>query len=364
MRVLFVSHSASLTGAPISCFNLIKRLPEGLEAVFASKEPGPLFERLSAINVPTFTLGSKGPLGMGYVKDFIDIIRRERIDLLHLNTLTPFSKYAAIAGATMGKPIVWFVRENPLISRSRRLRPWLRKLATRIVFVDSTTMGQLFDERPPEHASVVHNGVDLEAFTHYQSTYLNTRFALPSGTALVGYIGQITERKGVEYLVRAMPEVLKHHPEAHLVMIGGHNADEGYYETVLRKIKELSLEAHIHLTGSLDDIRPALWGLDIVVLPSLEERCSRTLIEALAAARPTVATSAGGNPELVQHEHNGLLVEPKDASAISSALLRLLDDAALRADMGRKGRLKAEQEFDIAKNTARIITIYREAARG
>ncbi len=363
MRILFVSHSASLTGAPISCLNLIERLPEGYSAVFATRESGPLIERIAARDIPSYVVTDKGPLGLGYIKTFTEIIRRERIDLVHLNTLTPFSKYAAIAATATGRPVVWFIRENPFISRSRRLRPWLRKLATRIVFVDLCTMNGLFDGHPPANAETVHNGVDLDAFSPAPSDYLHKRFEIPEGAPVVGYVGQITERKGVEHLVRAMPGILGPHPDARLVLVGGHTPEEGYLETVESSILELSLGSNVHLTGPLDDVRPALRGIDIVALPSLEERCSRALIEALAAAKPAVATNVGGNPEVVEHGHNGLLVEPSSPAALQEAITRLLDNPALRASMGRNGRLKAEREFDVVRNAKRIIKIYEEITR-
>lgn len=363
MRILFVSHSASLTGAPISCFNLITRLPEGYTPVYATKDRGPLIKQIVALGIPCYTVTKKGLLGIHYISTFIDIIKREKIELIHLNTLTPFSKYAAIAGALMGLPIVWFIRENPIISRSRRLRFWLRMLATKIVFVDKTTMGQMYGNHVPKNVEVVHNGADLEKFRPGENKLLRQKFHIPDDSPVIGYIGLITNRKGVEYLVRAMPDVLSLHPDAHLVVIGGHKGDKPYFANIERTIHDLSIGSRVHFTGSLDDVSMAFGNLDIVVLPSLEERCSRTLIEALAAGKPAIATNVGGNPEVVAHEYNGLIVEPRNPKMIGEALNRLLADPPMMKRFGENGRLKAEREFDLKQNTKRILDIYEEVSK-
>lgn len=360
MKILFVNHTASLTGAPISCINIIANLENDFIPVFASSENGPIVEELNKLGIKSYIVAEKGILGFRYIARFLNIIKSEKIDLIHLNTLTPFCKYAGIAGFLKRIPIVWAVRENPLISRSRRLRFWLKRLSSKIIFVDKDTKEKLLDKEMSDKADVIYNGVALDRFKPFKSDFLFKTLNINPDEKLAGYIGLITKRKGIEYLIKAIPLIKKTYNEKFkVIIIGWHKSgDEAYFLEIKGLIKELSLEKDIYFTGMLSDVRDALNSLDIVVLPSLEERCSRTLLESLACAKPVAATNVGGTPEIIDNNINGILVEPENEKELADAVSRLLSDDGLRQKMGMNGRIKAEKLFDIKGNMQKIKNIY------
>jgi len=361
MKILFVNHASNLTGASISCLTLITGLGKEYEPVFATREEGPLVGRLKESGIKSYVLKDRGFLGITYMMMFLKIVRDEKIDLIHLNTLTPFCKYAGIAGFLKNIPIVWFVRENPLISRSRRLRFWLKRLAAKIIFVDQDTKEQLLGNDPTDRVEVVYNGVDTERFKPFESEFFLKKFSLQGDILLIGYIGQITERKGVAYLIQALPLIRRKTANFKLLLIGGHKAeDEAYVSMIKEMIRGLSLENHVCFTGVVEDVSSAINNLDIIVLPSLEERCSRVLIESLACGKPAIATRVGGTPEIIADGVNGFLVNPKDPEGIAEAALKLLEDRGLRMMMGKEGRTKAEKVFDLSKNLNTMRDIYRK----
>ena len=98
MKILFVNHASNLTGASISCLSLITGLGKGYEPVFATREEGPIVGRLKEFGIKSYVLKNRGFLGIKYISMFLKILREEKISLIHLNTLTPFCKYAGIAG--------------------------------------------------------------------------------------------------------------------------------------------------------------------------------------------------------------------------------------------------------------------------
>lgn len=357
-----MNHTSGLTGAVISCFNLATRLGEDFEAVFVTREEGPIIERFRESGIKSHIVSEKGFLGLKYIRTFLDILKSEQVDLIHLNTLTPFCKYAGIAGSLKGIPVVWFVRENPLISRSRRLRPWLKRIATKIVFVDKETRRQLLGDTMAHNVKVVYNGVDLEHFKPRSSDFLHQKLDIDKDVRLIGHIALITQRKGLHYLIQALPIIKKRYDRFKLVIVGGYQTTErAYYDTILEQIRALSLENDVHFTGVLSEMSWAINSLDIVVLPSLEERCSRTLLESIACGKPVVATRVGGSPELVEDGKSGFLVDPESPDQIAKAVLKLLEDEGLSQEMGRKGRQKAREVFDIRDNTKNIREIYQEA---
>lgn len=358
MKILFVNHTASLTGAPISCLNIMTRIGNGFLPIFATKEEGPITEQLKELGITYYTLEEKGLLGFQYIANFIKIIKSEKIDILHLNTLTPFCKYAGIAGVLLRIPVVWFVRENPMISRSKRLRFWLKMLSSKIIFVDRDTKEKLLPENRSD-VEVIYNGVDTETFKPFKSTFLFEKFNIASTKKLIGYIGLITKRKGLDYLIKALPLIKERNENFKVIIIGGHKTtEEAYFLEIKNLIKKLKLESEVYFTGELTDIEFPLNSLDIIVLPSLEERCSRTLLESLATAKAVVATKVGGTPEIIDDGINGILVEAENEKQIADAVLRLLSNNELRDMMGKNARLKAEKFFDIRENMKRIRELY------
>jgi len=365
MKILFVNHASNLTGASISCLSLITGLGKGYEPVFATREEGPIIGRLKESGIKSYVMRNKGFLGIKYMSMFLKIIREEKIDLIHLNTLTPFCKYAGIAGFLKNIPLVWFVRENPLISRSRRLRFWLNRLSSKIIFVDRDTKEQLLGNGLRDRVEVVYNGVDTGRFRPFESDFFSKMINIDRDKLLIGYIGQITERKGLEYLIKALPLIRKKTSSFKLLMIGGHKVeDEEHFSKIKGMIKGLSLENDVYFTGVVEDVSSAINNLDIIVLPSLEERCSRSLIESLACGKPVVATRVGGTPEIIEDGLNGFLVNPKDPEEIAEAVLKLLEDGGLRLRMGKEGRLKAEKVFDLGKNLTRMREVYLNLHKG
>ncbi len=359
MKILFVNHTSHLTGAPISCFNLMAGLSQKFQPVFATKEDGPIIKLLKNRDIRYYIIREKGPFGMQYIRQFIKICKAEKIDLLHLNTLTPFCKYAAIAGYLLNKPIVWTVREDPLISRSRRLKFWLQCLSSKIIFVDRDTRDKLLGNKLSDKVEFIYNGVDLEIFRPYASDYLYKQFNIDRNERLIGYIGSFTHRKGLTYLIKAFPLIKKSYKKVKLILIGSPSYnDETYFLEIKDLIKQLYIEHEIFFTGMLIDITYALNSLDIVVLPSFDERCSRTLIESLACAKPVVATNVGGTPEIIIDGINGILVEPGNENQIAEAIIKLLYDDSLRQEMGLNGRAHAEKHFNIKDNINKFQNIY------
>jgi len=363
MRILFVNHSSSLTGAPISCLNIITRINENFIPFFATKENGPIINELESYKVKTYIIEKKGFLGIQYIKSFLKIIDREKIDLIHLNTLTPFCKYAGIAGFIKRIPIVWFVRENPLISRSKRLKFWLKRVSSKIVFVDKDTMNKLMNKDDLKKVELVYNGVDTSYFRPENSEFLIKSFNIEPDNKLIGYIGLITERKGIEYLIKAFDKVKQEYKKCKLIIIGGYKkGDENYYKKLRELTKTLNLESDIYFTGLIRDIKDAINNLDIVVIPSLEERCSRVLLESISCAKPVVTTNVGGNPEIIKNGFNGIIVPPADNDDLAKAILNFLNNEKLAEQMGKNGRLIAEKYFDININIQKIKRIYSEIA--
>lgn len=176
------------------------------------------------------------------------------------------------------------------------------------------------------------------------------------------YTGRLHEAKGIQYLVAAWSLVSARLPDARLWIVG----DGPYREELFRQIADLGLDGRVVLCGAFDAVDEFLAAADLFVLPSLEEGMSLSLLEALAAERPVIATDIAANQALVEHERQGLLVPPQDPQALAAAVLRLFSDRALAQTLGQAGRQRVEREFSLSERAGDHLRLFERlvAQRG
>jgi glycosyltransferase involved in cell wall biosynthesis len=175
---------------------------------------------------------------------------------------------------------------------------------------------------------------------------------------VVGCVANLTARKGLDLLVRAVAAVRPQLPRLRLVLVG-----EGSHRAVIEAlVAELSLADVVRLHGLDLDARRLYGAFDIYAHASETEGCPNAVIEASAAARPIVATSAGGTVEAVEDGVSGLLVPVGDEAAFAAAMLRLAQDGDLRAALGAAARQRAATVFGMDRMVAEFAALYEELA--
>ena len=207
----------------------------------------------------------------------------------------------------------------------------------------------------PKKVSVISNGVDLERF-RCASPHLRREIAC-GREPLVGFVGRFVPGKGGEVLLAAARKVIAEYPEARFAFIG-----DGPLRGAWRLLaRSLGIEDRVVFTGSRTDMPEIYASLDIVVLPSLNEGMPMCLLEALAAAKPVVATRVGAIPRIVVPGITGLLVEAGDESGLAAAILRLLRDPELSAQCSSNSRRRATERFSCEAMAREYIGLYEEA---
>ncbi len=210
------------------------------------------------------------------------------------------------------------------------------------------------DGVPPERAVTVYEGVDLERVERAPLVRPQAEFALPADAAIVGNIAALVPHKGQRYLVDAAALVVRQVPEARFLLVGAGELAGA----LARQIRRRGLERHVLLVGFRADALSLLKGFDLFVLSSVTEGLGTSLLDAMAAKKAVVATRAGGIPEVVVHETTGLLVQPRDASALADAIVRLLRDPALRQRFGEQGYERVRAQFTADRMVKETATAY------
>jgi glycosyltransferase involved in cell wall biosynthesis len=192
----------------------------------------------------------------------------------------------------------------------------------------------------PNNLSVIHSGVDLNCFRRSatKSNPKRKELAIPSDSLVVGYVGWLIPIKGVNYLLDAMAEVVKQHPNSLLLLVGKGD-EKGEEEIRLSKqVENLGIANNVRFLGWRPDVDKIMGCFDIFVLPSLNEGMGRVLVEAMSAGLPIVASRVGGIPDLIKDGENGLLVPPANAGALERAISDVLSDKAKRERMGETSK--------------------------
>lgn len=276
-------------------------------------------------------------------------IRRLRPDILQANLRHPWScQYGIVAGLLAGTPVV-AVEHLPLPASSsfqRRLKRFTSKRLAAHVAVGhqaARDVERLADLRAGS-VRTIHNGVpDRGACPP------------PAGGGAIGAVGRLEQQKGLDVLLRALVEL----PDARVVLIG-----DGPERPALTALADqLGVADRVRFAGWVDDPHAALCELDVVALPSRFEAFPLTLVEAMLAARPVVASDVGSVAEAVVDGETGLLVPADDVPALSSALREMLADADRRAAMGRDARQIAARRFTPEAMARAYEALYAEIRR-
>jgi len=214
------------------------------------------------------------------------------------------------------------------------LKPVFRRIwrNAAAVIANSDGLRDLAHQTDDVPIGVIPNGVDTNEFTPAEI------FTGP-GPRLI-CVSRLIARKGIDYLIRAMPAIIEKHPEATLSILGGGNIEEELNGLV----RTMGLSDAVRLTGRVAHEKlPARYReADVFVLPSKNEGMSNTVLEAVASGLPVVGTTVGGNSDLVRNGDNGLLVEREDSAALADAILKIAEDPGAARQMGRRSREIAE----------------------
>jgi glycosyltransferase involved in cell wall biosynthesis len=238
-----------------------------------------------------------------------------------------------------------------------RLERLAARMADRIVLLTEFQRRVALRERVAGAAKlvVIGNGVDLERFPPSLGMAACRRaLGLPTDALVVGAVGRMTRQKGFNDLLLAAAQVLQRFPNCLFVLVGSGELGE----ELRQQARELGIESRVRFLGEQRDMVSVYAAMDVFVLPSLWEGMPYALLEAMAMAKPVVATHVCGMEEFVTHGETGLLVKAKDTTALVSAIESLLADGALRSRMGAAARRRVEANHSLHRTIAGLHSLY------
>ena len=366
MRILHLISSGGLYGAETMVVALSRQLQEqghkSLVGVFHNLHSPHIevADHARFHGVPVELLPCNGRLDARAVKKLRRVIREQEINAIHTHGYKA-DVYGYAANLGLRTPMLstchtWYDNDLAAYLYGVLDRRILRRFDMTIAVSEAVADALRAAGVSPEKIRIINNGIDLESLNSKAATL---RTELNTKKKIVGVVARLAPEKGIEHLLKAATEVLQKRQDV-LFTIVGDGPDRRKLETMAQ---ELGIAAHVIYTGARSDMPGVYASLDVLVQPSLKEGLPMTLLEALASRRPAVATRVGAVPRVVLHEKTGLLVEPADSRALAAAIVRLLQDDALRQRVGEAGHARVRENFSSQAMARNYLDLYQSVAQ-
>lgn len=233
-----------------------------------------------------------------------------------------------------------------------------RRFSLRFIAISGAVRDYLLREGvPPERIRLVHHGIDASRFYRPEAREeVRTQWGLGGEHFAVGMVGRLVKVKGAEVFVDAAAALARRHDDARFVLVG----DGPERAAIEEHIRRLGLEDRFVLAGFRQDIPECLAALDCFVSASFFEGLGLSVLEAMAAGVPVVATAVGGVLDFLSDGENGLLVPAGDPERLAGALAAMIEDPALRCRLVARARADVVEKFSFDRMAAETAAVYRE----
>lgn len=368
MNILFVIENLSYGGGERSFEQIIRKIDKERFKLFVACNPGGDFVGRIKGYAKVFSLDFSNRFNVKNIFYLKKLIKENKIDIVHSQSARA-DFFARIAGWLSGVPVISTVampvegfdvnilKKFFYIIFDRISERFVEKFAVPTNYLKKRLQKYHFVK--PEKIEIIDNGVELDIFVRDNESVEKIRkeFNCEKGTILIGCIGRLVWQKGFEYFldaIKILEESISSEEKEKLryVVVG-----EGELrEKLVKKAKNLGLEKRVFFAGYRTDVNKVLCSLDIFVLPSLREGQPIVLLEAMALARPIVATNISAVTETVISGKTAVVVKVKDADSLAKGMLELIRDREKAEQMGIEARRLVGERFDFSK----IVKKYEE----
>ena len=371
IRVVYCIDNMQVGGTELNAVRTAERLDRRRFAVsvVCIRENGPLMARYKAAGIPVHSFPMASLLGTESIRQagrLIRLFRQERTEVVHSHDAytsvygTMCARIAGVRGVIASRRSWYSPHLQGRILRANRIA---YRFADRVVG-NSPSVSRLVESEGGVKASrivTIPNFLDPESFEPIapaERRRMLDEMGVPEGAFVVGIVARLSTVKDHGTLLRAIASLRDQIPALHLVLVGD-GPERGAIES---QAASLGITDVVHLAGERTQ-PPNLHGLfDVSVLCSTTEAFPNSVLEAMAAARPVVATDVGGTPDAVHEGTTGLLVRPSDPSRLADAILRLYNEPALRVKLGNAGCAAARVGYGADAVIAKVEALYTQLA--
>lgn len=358
-NIMFLLQGLEMGGLEKMVVDLVNNMPPSYRISMCCYDSlGPLLKSISS-SIEVIYLKRKSGFDLSYIMKLFKVMRKKKIEIVHLHNRTAFI-YGTIAARLAGIRNIIYTEHGRTIKLTRKAKiahRLMNRVLKKTVVVTRYLKEMLVEKEGfnPNKIIIIPNGIDGSKFMINKSTLREENdLSLKEEDKIIGIVARLDPIKNHKCLIGAMTLIEKEEPKAKLLVVG----DGPLKSTLIKKVKDRNLQETIYFLGEREDIPNILAGVDLFVLSSLSEGMSITLVEAMAAGLPIIATEVGGNPDLIDHGKNGILVPKGDENAMASAILKVLKNTKIARSLGAEARKKYESEYTLDMMVKKYIAIY------
>ena len=295
------------------------------------------------------------------------LIKKEKIGLIHAHWIIPSGLLAVILKKMHNIPVIVSVHGSDIFSLkgpiSRLIQRYVIENCDVCTANSSATKEEIIKElKIKKDIKVIPMGVDMKQFARKKDKKLLNKYKNNKNNKILLFVGRLAEQKGLQYLIKALPLVLKKYPKTKLLIIG-----EGSYKKELTELTDkLNLRENIIFIGALPHAELAGYYkiADAFILPSISgEGLGIVLAEAIAAGAPVIGTKTGGIPDIIKDRETGLLVRKKDEKDIANKISALLGNKKLSAALVKNGQKHIRKNLSWGVIVKKFEKIYSDFKR-
>ncbi len=333
----------------------------GHRTALAAHPEGVLLRRMSD-GPDLFPLAPRHEVDLAAAWRLSRVVKRLRPDIVHAHDPHAVAMAAtalSIASPSPRPPLVAARRVEFRIARNSFSR-WKYSQVDCFIANSGAIRDRLVaDGIPASKTCVVNEGVDVERIARLTPTNVHAELFLPTHAPIVGNVAALVPHKGQQHLIDAAALVVREVPDVRFVIVG----DGELRPALEQQVRHAHLERHVFLAGFRADALEMTKGFDVFAMSSISEGMCTALVDAMAASKAAVATTAGGIPEVMVDGETGFLVPPRDHHAMAARLVTLLKNDPLRTKMGAAALARARERFTVERMVEGTAAVYERLLR-
>jgi len=351
MKILHINTERTWRGGEQQTLNLVVGLKERrIDCHLVCQAGCPLEAKAERAGVDVIPISMRGEIDLAAAFRIRQLIKRYHCDILHSHTSHAHSLAYLASIGTVDFSIFRhsFLKLSGL--KYRLLADYYIAISHKIKDV------LLHDGIADQRVFVVHSGIDPQRFKQARGDHLLSEFDIGQNQQVVINVAHLAGHKGQKYLVRAIPQVLAKLPDTRFFIVGQGELMDELKETA----SALGLNRELVFTGFRDDVADFYRIADLFVMSSVQEGLGTAVLDALALAKPVVATNTGGLPEIIQDGKTGRLVAPADPAALAEGIVEMLTRTEAAKAMAEAGRAMVQNFFSTDAMVENNIKVYKK----
>jgi glycosyltransferase involved in cell wall biosynthesis len=360
MKILHINTERTWRGGEQQTLNLLVGLKERrIASHLVCQAGGPLEAKAERAGVAVFPITMRGEIDLAAAFRIRRLINRHRYNIVHCHTSHAHTlAFLASIGTGVTRLVTrrvdFSILRHSFLKLSGLKYRWM---ADYYIAISRKIKDVLIGDGIPERRIfVVHSGIDPQRFQQATGEPLAAEFDIRKHQQVVINVAHLAGHKGQKFLVQAIPQVLAQLPDTRFFIVGqGELMDE-----LKQTASELGLEQQLVLTGFRRDVADFYRIADLFVMSSVQEGLGTAVLDALAMAKPVVATDTGGLPEIIIDGKTGRLVAPADPAALAQGIVEMLTRPKAAQAMAEAGRDMVQKRFSIDAMVENNIQVYKK----